>query len=50
MNANALFDAMLLFNFLRLYISEVLVPVARNAARFVNGFRCECPIELSDYG
>ena len=35
-NANALFDAMLLFNFMRLYISEVLVPVARNAARFVN--------------
>ena len=26
-NANVLFDAMLLFNFMRLYISEVLVPL-----------------------
>ena len=56
-NANALFDAMLLFNFLRLYISEVLVPVARNAARFVdvNPLNSRCFAEsflpiLSDYG
>ena len=49
-NANALFNAMLLFNFMRLYISEVLVPVARNVARFVNRFRPDCPVELSDYG
>ena len=49
-NVNALFDAMLLFNFMRLYISEVLVPVARNVARFVNRFRPDCPVELSDYG
>ena len=35
-NANALFNAKLLFNFMLLYISEVLVPVARNAARFVD--------------
>ena len=56
-NANALFNAKLLFNFMLLYISEVLVPVARNAVRFVDinplssrsfneSFR---PI-LSDYG
>ena len=36
MNANVLFDAMLLFNFMRLYISEVLVLVAWNAVRFVD--------------
>ena len=56
-NANALFNAKLLFNFMLLYIPEVLVPVARNAVRFVDinplssrsfneSFR---PI-LSDYG
>ena len=56
-NANALFNAMLLFNFMRLYISEVLVPVARNAARFVdvNPLSSRCFAEsflpiLSDYG
>ena len=35
-NAKALFDAMALYNFVRLYTSEVLVLVARNAARFVD--------------
>jgi len=56
-NANALFDAMLLFNFIQLYTSEVLVPVAWNAARFVdvNPLSSRCFAEsflpiLSDYG
>ena len=56
-NANVLSDAMLLFNFMELYISEVLVPVARNAARFVdvNPLSSRCFAEsflpiLSDYG
>jgi len=56
-NAHALFDVMLLFNLMRLYISEVLVPVARNAARFVdvNPLSSRCFAEnflpiLSDYG
>jgi len=56
-NANVLSDAMLLFNFMQLYISEVLVPVARNAARFVdvNPLSSRCFAEsflptLSDYG
>ena len=35
-NAKALFDAMSLFNFVRLYTFEVLVLVARNAVRFVD--------------
>ena len=36
-----------LFN-LVLYTSDALVALCM--ARFVNGFRRECPIELSDYG
>mgnify|MGYP001060397090 CR=1 FL=1 len=35
-NANAFFDTMSLFNFVRLYTSEVLLLVARNAVRFVD--------------
>jgi len=35
-NAKVLFDAMSLFNLVRLYISEVLVLVALSMARFVN--------------
>jgi len=56
-NAKALFDAMSLFNFVRLYTLEVLVLVARNAVRFVdvNPLSSRCFAEsflpiLSDYG
>ena len=35
-NAKAFFDTMSLFNFVRLYTSEVLLLVARNAVRFVD--------------
>ena len=56
-NAKALFDAMALYNFVRLYTSEMLVLIARNAVRFVDinplsstSFaECFLPI-LSDYG
>ena len=56
-NAKALFDAMSLFNFVRLYTFEVLVLVARNAVRFVDvnplssrSFAESFPPILSDYG
>ena len=56
-NAKALFDAMSLFNFVRLYTFEVLVLVARNAVRFVDvnpmssRYVAESfPPILSDYG
>ena len=35
-NAKAFFDTMSLFNFVRLYTSEVLLLIARNAVRFVD--------------
>ena len=36
-NVKAFYSAMALYNFVRLYTSEVLVLIARNAVRFVDG-------------
>ena len=56
-NVKVLFDAMALYNFVRLYTSEVLVLVALNAARFVDVnplssryYAVSFLLILSDYG
>ena len=46
-NVKAMMFFYALYN-LMLYTSDALVALCM--ARFVNGFRRECPVELSDYG
>ena len=47
-NWKAFYDAMALSSIVRFDFKAVLIVLL--LTRFVNGFRRECPIELSDYG